>query len=52
MSSCFDKIKKLPYSLNTDIRGICASNSMSDDISYRALIIFSDMENDPAKSFK
>lgn len=54
MSSCFDKIKKLPYSLNTDIRGgvFNASNSMSDDISYRALIIFSDMENDPVKSFQ
>jgi hypothetical protein len=44
----------MPYSLYTDIRGgvYNAGNSMGDNLLWRGLIIFSDMENDPAQSFQ
>ena len=53
LSPCLEKIYNLPYSMNTDIRGgvYNAANNISN-IDFKALIIFSDMENDPLKSFK
>ena len=54
ISSCLDKISNMPYSMFTDIRGgvYNAANSLGDNITKKGLIIFSDMENDPAKSFQ
>ena len=53
LSPCLEKIYNLPYSMNTDIRGgvYNAANNISN-IDFKALIIFSDMENDPLKSFQ
>lgn len=51
---CLDKISNMPYAMYTDIRGgvYNAANSLGDNITKKGLIIFSDMENDPAKSFQ
>ena len=51
---CLNKISNLPYSMYTDIRGgvYNAGNSLGNNIAKKGLIIFSDMENDPAKSFQ
>ncbi len=54
ISPCLDKISKMPYAMYTDIRGgvYNAENSLGNNIAKKGLIIFSDMENDPAKSFQ
>ena len=54
ISPCLDKISNMQYSMFTDIRGgvYNAANSLGDNITKKGLIIFSDMENDPAKSFQ
>lgn len=55
MKPCFDAISKEPASMNTDIKGAIyhAGDIMSDNnLVGRGLIIFSDMENDPANTFQ
>ena len=51
---CLNKISNTPGSKFTDIRGgvYNAGNSMSDNLKWRGLIIFSDMDNDPMQSFQ
>lgn len=54
IGACLDNISNLPYAMYTDIRGgvYNAGNSLGKNIAKKGLIIFSDMENDPAKSFQ
>jgi len=54
ISPCLNKISNMPYSMFTDIRGgvYNAGNSMLDNLDWRGLIIFSDMDNDPVQSFQ
>ena len=51
---CLNKVSNMPYSMYTDIIGgvYNAGNSLGRNLAKKGLIIFSDMENDPVKSFQ